>query len=1417
MIKKQKVKSLSLLLMILITSFFTFLQLNLFFMDTDKFDKDSEIITNPKTSIKGNASWWDKSYRSRQLINITNPYPVNFENYGVSISFNYTDLVNQGQMNSSLKDVRIIEYDSEGIPFIRRYYFKMNYPQQDIATVWFDTNISASTTEYDTYLYYGKETAQIDDEGHYFMNTATNSPSDSFGLIRNGNFELDVKTGTLIDGTFGWNFTDDVPEDIGPGYAPNVPGANYQHNLSNYVGQHEDVYEGDYSFKWGTTDHYLPSEGSSNEFIGTLFSYPFIVPKISGAGSPKLYIQTWRNVRLYDMSNPRWIEFYARTSKDYSQTMDTGHNGLPDGLAEDWISIGDSKGSEYIAENQLDLSQANTYIGELMDVIYLDVTNHQGELIFLEFGMWGIEGDKVSAFAQVDDVRFNYILTTVLNPEIEERRSDITIITRDVDGRLVPNAEVSLMNMSDSIETKFTSLDDASVTFTGIDFGEYNFTVNYTLPSGREEEMYNSFENGEGPFYIQQAIENETLYIDMWTIDFEMVDFDNEPLTMGNITIRDADDEFLTNLTLNDEGKATFRWRNQSKYYYKVWYDNDDYNLNPTALNASYILRDTYNQLNNKYRTVTVDINATNTASGPNFAVSELFYTDGSRTELGNKKIIKINVTITVPEPASTLSSVSIYYIDKNNSTDGNLIYYNDSYTLSDKINLIQIDIRNPLIMSGNLKSDKFEVYGLKIEVIGENSSRCDGIIKLDSIETCNIYNVTDLCKVDIKIIGTDYAGVAGCYVIVNSSNRDGLFNVSLLTKDLTGYAYGQINTNIPLWYLRGYNYTFSLEFFGEHQDLNVTESDKWKPSGPRYSYNYRLNQSADLIFQLYLSGGINTSWYLTRFENLMMVEQVMWSEDITVSVNFTLTTDEWQTSRAVDPPATVTCTIKSTGISAKVWLTLDMDPGVGPGIYTITFDSSVLSAGNTGKIYSIIVSGNKAGYSLPANVSTTILISTVPTVLSMHDYYNSLNVISEFSQTFGEFVNLTVKYYNDTNSPLENAILTYEWLNLDPILFYEDPINDGYYTATIDTSIAESWGLKSIKIIAKLENFTTQTLITSLSITQRPTTLNGETDLVYINSRVWVEDSHLFEFQYADVIENEIIGNLTTATFIWEKLYPNGTRVPGIHGTGTLIQNANKTYILDFNTELRPVGYYYLYLTLQKQNYEVKAALINLEIMLRNFTATLDATGLRDNNQIRVVQGDDINFEITLWDETRNIELENATITLTIGGNDYIVDMTASGVYELTFKTNDISAFITSRTFSGRITIQASNFTTKEIIITVIVQMEEIFPGMPTFYFILITVSIIGVVGSLVAYRVIQQARIPKHVKKIRKVKGYIKSKKKITETVAVPTKEEMIVKLFGNEWKEIGLSIEKVLGIEELKPEKQPLKEFKKGGESE
>jgi len=1400
---KRRIMALSLISTFLLTGVYSIILLNPSNTPLNKLDDVNDdvygrdFMDSPKLSVYGDHPWWNRTYNFRQLINVTNPYDVSLDNYGVSIEFDYTTK----NMSDTLQDLRIIEYKGN-TPHIRKYYFQIDYPSVDLATVWFETNISASTTEFDTYLYYGND--DVWNDTTYFMDKVDSaSVADNIGWIKNGGFEQDIDDlYHRIDSVFGWYYADDVPDSI----AVDLTGGTitpknetkedkggvetwYTHGLTDDDDGQEEIGEGTYAFKWGNAlDSIASGGGEGKDCVGTLYSTPFLVPEVSG----DIGINVWRNIRTYDKKRDKYGTYFAVVS-DPSQGDFADVNTHEEFFYEEaWNSIIEEVKDPVPLHTWVwdtDPSEISDTDGDPLGVlggsISIDVSAYKGDVIFLEFGFVAKTGweKDFRAFGQIDDVRFNYTLQTGLNEDVQEKVSATTIIVKDVDGRIVPNAEVSLINSSLAnpiLETKISS-EDGTVLFSGLDWGVYNITANYTTGIGIESVVYDSSVIGERNFTIDESVENFEITLNIWSIDFEMVDYDKEPLNYGYIEVYNTTKggTFLDNLTLDVDGKSIFRWKNQSSYYYEVYYDNIDYSLNPTLLNESWIQRDTYDQLDDKYRLHSFFINQTNTdpPGNPTFAIDELFYTDGSTTELGNKKILDANINITFQSSLAYLTEVSIYYIDQNNYTDNNyLIYYNNSYDADFLTNRININMREPQLTPSNLIANNYDVYGLRIVAIGANTTNNNGIFNISLTETTNIYNVTDLVKMNVRVIDTVGNGVVGVLVKVNSS---GGFAVDLETRDspidtLKGYAYGQTNTQLPLWYLRGKTYNFSLEFFGSHKDLIVNESDQWKPSTNVFYYNYTPIQKSNITFELYFGVGVNVSWFQTAFKNINVNDSVVWGENMTIQVNFTLTED-------------------------------------------ITFNSSVLSASGRGRLYSFILSGAKTGFSSPSNATGTFFISAIPTALTMHDYDDSLNLITETSQRFGELMNLTFSYYNnDTLSPLKDATFTYEWLNLDPVQFYADPINEGYYTATIDTSLAEIWGIRSIIINAQLENHTTQTLLTSISIMKRLTSLNNETDLVYISSKVWVQKAVNFTFSYKDILSDSMVGALDIASFTWQELYENGTIISGIDGSGTLMQNMDNTYTLDFKTELKPIGYYFLYVTLHKENYESKSALISLELILREFDADIDIENLA-GNQVDVVQGSDVNLEISLIDLTRgNIPLENVSVYLSIGGNEYPFIESSPGTYSLVFETEHIEAFFAPNLLAGIIYLNIENFTSQQVGININVQMEEIFPGVSAFYFILISAAIIGVVGSLITYRVVQQARIPKFVKKVRKVKGSIKSKKTISESLKTKTKDQMMVKLYGDDWKELELSLEDNLGIVDLKLKPIPLKEkkSKKGG---
>ncbi len=1463
MIKKSKFKfrlRITILLMILLM---TSIQLNypanknniIPNKDNSNEDNDisevSNILNEPKSSLLGNASWWDYSFNYRRLITVENSYyPINFTNYGVSVSFNYAQL--GSKIQSDLDDIRIVE---NGIP--RKFYVVKDYPSVGFATVYFDTNIS-SISDKDTYLYFGNPSA---------VNNEASGSSESFGWVKNGDFELDIQYKTKYN-PYGWTFshepintlitTDDIPYPN----AGNWSDLSYEKFLSkvtNSTAGARDIANGENAYIWGSDLELLSETANVYDYAGTFYSYPFTIPTVEGGD---VWLQIYRNARTFH------FEERSKPNDDFDKTPD------PDGYfmrlcnassyganvdshtvagSDDYIeayggnAVYSPSGKFWTDETELrdiydksdiyDTKSKYEDPGDVTGIIYYNVTDLMGKEVFIELGAWGEElGDlgqnqgQKSAFIQVDYVQFNYTLTASID-ELQAYESTVTIITKDFDGRIVPTADVFIINDSargtEDFYIDYGSTIDGSITFTGIANGWYDITSNFTLNSW-EEEVYNSTESGDGPYYFNGISYTVEIYLDIWTIDFEIVDWDGIPLSQGYIEVNESyGGNLLDTLLLDDNGKATFRWINKASYYYTVYYDNNDYSsdFSPKVLNQSIIMRTGYESV--KEQNHLIKVNQTNSAQpGNRYLINKKIYTNGSETEFGNKKIITVNLTLVDME--DYLKNVSIYYIDGDDSTgtdNENLIYFEDNYDIDDDDDFIQIDIMT--VDNDKLKSENYEAFGLLILVNGINiSGQCNGRIYVDLFETCNIYNRTALAMLNLQVIhitplDPDGSPLSASVKVLQNSTENSIVTLKS-EKDATppledGYAYGQIN-KIPLWYLVGTIFNFSIDVANlTSQNFNVTNiystyqkaRDQWRPTEntPGISwYNYTHYGNATIIFNIIVLQDINFTDFDTVFYSAFGVSEVLWMENMTFSVNFTYTDDGGDTwIPVINPSAYCTLTIKLAG--SDVVLISERMIGLGNGNFSKTINSSRLSAGNSYQNYNIEINGFHPTYDNPNNQLFTVKVNALPTALNAYNYDPfGLNAGNYFSQTYSELINITIRYYrSDTDTSLQGAVLKYQWVGLSPITMQADPIHSGYYYFTINTSEALSTGIKIIIITALLENYTSQPTPSqpfqiSLNVLERSASINGKIGLLYLSRKVWVQDSEIFNFTYRDSDDNIILGDLDLAFYTWQELNEDGSPISGKDGTGTLMQNADNIYTLDFRTGTKAVGYYSLYVNLKKENYELRAALINLEIQLREFDADLDATNL-DDDQATVVQGKDVKFEIELRDTTRgNIRLTGAKVVLEIGDDEYEFDEDEPGIYTYTFSTEEIDAFYTSQTFTGQIVIKKANFTSDEIDITIVVTMEEVYPGMPTFYFIMLIAIIGGTVGGLVSYRTIQQARIPKHVKKIRLVKKKIKARDSIP-SISIPTKEQMIMKQFSGAWRDLDLSFEDTLGIKDKK----------------
>ena len=139
-ILKKRIVTSILVLTILLTS----LHMNTTISENDISTNLGNIYDNqednkiPESAILGQDDWWNGSFSYRRVINITNPYNINLENYGVSVNFSYVDLIDSGKMNSSFKDVRIVKDNN-----LINYYIAKDYPSIDQVTIYFDANIVA--------------------------------------------------------------------------------------------------------------------------------------------------------------------------------------------------------------------------------------------------------------------------------------------------------------------------------------------------------------------------------------------------------------------------------------------------------------------------------------------------------------------------------------------------------------------------------------------------------------------------------------------------------------------------------------------------------------------------------------------------------------------------------------------------------------------------------------------------------------------------------------------------------------------------------------------------------------------------------------------------------------------------------------------------------------------------------------------------------------------------------------------------------------------------------------------------------------------------------------------------------------------------------------------------------------------------
>jgi len=1244
-------------------------------IDTDKGGFILPVLSNGI----GEDPWWNVSYRWRQCITITNPGAYNLTDNFVSIEFDYTDLINNYGMDSDLYDVRIVENN-----IVRNYYVKKDFPSTGFATIWFETNSSLSESEYDTYMYWGN--ASINHRGVNHVNFDPSGTSwwgfeeGSGGRGSNVVDSLNYANATL----WGRTASDYPTYDVGK------------------VGSYSLEFDGSNDFVYINDEMHFTQTNEITEVTVSCWFKTFY-----SGGS---YSSNWA---FFDFDRSEYFNFYIdpRDGKIGFSTSANGHSGQHDFYG---TTTGLNDGQWHFASVVYDGVDKIIYVDGVEDNRAINV--YGGDGIGTTTDRWGFFGDGSEATSvnggrnniyysgNIDEIRYfdyavapdeiewlaNYFpIETDLLP-VTERAASVTIIVEDVDGRRVPGAKVSLWdNLTHILEvgsttyTEYTS-SEGTVSFIGVPFAFYNITVNFTTYSDSYEEIvYDSRDEPAGEVEFKGLVVSANVTADLWTIDFEVKDRDDDPLNHGYVDVGNSTIDVLDTIPLDSDGKATYRWINSTSYNYTVYYDNPDYYTHPTSLNASIIYR--------------------------------------------------------------------------------------------------------------------------------------------SGIKNYSVFVQTNISKLEIRVMDeTGNEVVTGVTVKVQLNNT--ATDVVYLETDTMGYAYGDHTNDFSFWYKTEQVYNFSLWIIGQRQVFSVNTSDKGKPALTDY-YNYTLDGASILVFFL---DGLNFMERIANFTDFGSDTEVVWGENMSFWVLYETsnnTGEDWVVdwnAQAGNYPTSATWTL-FTNFGEKI-LEKPMDHGSTTGNFTLSINSNFLTAGSESEFYFALVSGYKPFWNDPYDQYFGITLMPKSTGLSLYNYTSmdelpkNIGLDYEISEYYGNALNISAKFYDAaTNGTLVSDIFTYDWDYGSGILI-DDPLHTDFYYFELDTTLATNVGKYRIDITVSRENYSKiEDFGMYLNILSRPTTINESSGLFYTSEEIFIFEAKNFTFDYVDDFTGIPISNLDEMSFLLQKIDEFGDPIPETTEMGSLVEILDNKFVLDLDTELRLDGEYSIIVTLDKLNYDHRIAIISLMIKKRVFQIDLPTDHFK-GTKIEVESGASLQFTLTLSDPNNgSVPVIGANVSITFKGTTYYFEDNEDGKYTLVDFPKIADAFFLPETFTVTLKVEKQYFSTNSTSITIVVNMHETF-GFPTFYLLMIIGAIVAVTGSLAIYRTVQQARIPTFVKKAKKMKKNIKSKKTISDSLLYPSKEEYIVKQLGDRWDMLGLSLNKVLGIEGKKKKTSPetLEEFKdlKGG---
>ncbi|MHA2197337.1 MAG: DUF2341 domain-containing protein [Promethearchaeota archaeon] len=463
--------------------------------------------------------------------------------------------------------------------------------------------------------------------------------------------------------------------------------------------------------------------------------------------------------------------------------------------------------------------------------------------------------------------------------------------------------------------------------------------------------------------------------------------------------------------------------------------------------------------------------------------------------------------------------------------------------------------------------------------------------------------------------------------------------------------------------------------------------------------------------------------------------------------------------------------------------------------LYILDFNTETRANGT----YTIIIVLGKENYTTQTTTLVLKIISNIPLIPVELEVFNYTTNIEFPVNTISMYWNITFSLslrFTEFNSglPISGATVTFTWECGSGKILSDNSKGPGFYSFEFYTGNATDIGTYTVDFVARKEAYSIGTPNPKfiINIIDRPTELNSSRRVLYVNQKLYVRDSYNFIFEYFDVLTSQIIADADDFSYILQKLDNDGNPIEEETTLGFLYKTINNRYILDLDTEKLREGDYSVIVSIKKRNYAVRIAIISLTISKREFGAEFS-----EGQFIRIASGGTLQIQMTLTDPNNNsVPIIGATIYLTL--EDVRHDFTDHGDGTYSINIPDIAeAFFSPKTIIIQGSIEKANFTTQSFSITTVIKMEEIIPGIPFFYFILVGSAIAAFSASIAVYKIYKYATIPEFVKKARAMKKAILKEKAVSESLIYQEKVAFIGERVKDKWDKIGLSFSQIQGV--------------------